>query len=71
MKRSQLSDPLFAAAEADARFSAVLKKIQQLQAQLPDEFDPVLINIVDKFRAVQSRLQSAKYDLLILFRNGE
>ena len=71
MKRSQLSNALFETAEADARFTNVLKTIQLLQTQAPNDLQPTFVDILDEFRAAQSRLQSAKYDLLILFRTGE
>ena len=59
---------LWETAEADALFSSVLKKIQCLHQQSPDELNGAFVELIDEFHAAHSRLQTAKYDLLILFR---
>ena len=63
-----LTSAFWAAAEADAHFAEVLKKLNALQLQIPDELNGKLVDILDEFHAAHSHLQAARYDLQILFR---
>ena len=63
-----LTSAFWATAEADAHFADVLKKLQMLQLQMPDELNGTLVDILDEFNAAHNHLQAARYDLQILFR---
>lgn len=63
-----LTSAFWAAAEADAHFVEVLKKLNALQLQIPDELNGKLVDILDGFHAAHSHLKAARYDLQILFR---
>lgn len=63
-----LTSAFWAAAEADAHFTDVLKQLQALRLQIPDELNGKLVDILDEFYAAHSHLQAARYDLQILFR---
>ena len=66
-----LTSALWNAAEAESQFAEVLTKINNLQAQFPDEYNAQLVDILDEFYAAHSQLQATKYHLMICFRAAQ
>ena len=65
---AKLASAFWAAAEADAHFAGVLRKLHQLQLQISDELNEPMVDILDEFQAGLNHLQASRYDLQILFR---
>ncbi|MBR4592495.1 MAG: hypothetical protein IKO35_04730 [Elusimicrobiaceae bacterium] len=66
-----LAAAFWAAAQAEAHFAEVLKKLNALRLQIPDHLEGNLVDILDEFHAASGQLQAARYDLQILFRAGK
>ena len=64
----KLADALWDAAQAEDISKTFIKHLQALHRALPDEYNGALTHLTDQAHALHGRLETLKYELLILVR---
>ncbi len=71
MKVSPLTRALWTCEEAQDGLQDLLTKLTKTHQNIPENYEPEILDIIDELHAAQSRVQAVKYDLLICLRSTE